>query len=515
MTEIGSIAQQLLQFSPDALLVVDQQGIIQFSNDTARDMFGYSSEELAGRSMELLIPERLRSRHQAHVAAYLKAPLNREMGARLVDLFARRSDGSEFPAGIRLAPMRSSERSYISVAVRDMTERRAISAALVAARQEADRANQAKSRFLATASHDLRQPMQAIRLLNASLLKLTHDTHHVHELVRRQELAIDSATRLLHALLDISRLESGAVDPQLAPMNLASVFLDLQREFESSAAPKGLELKFADTDAVLMTDRTLFTQLLQNLVGNAIKYTERGFVRVSQSLDADTFSIIVEDSGIGIPADKLDRIFDEYYQVDLVGVPRVGVGLGLAIVREVARLLGIMVVVSSTLGAGTRVRVRIPRSNLVTRSAIRAAASASAPHTSNPRRARLVLIEDNQSVRVATELFLSLEGYNVRSCAGAADAEKLFVDLAPGDVVISDYRLDGRLTGFDVLRKLRADKGWDVPAVLLSGDLESMLRAVKAPVPRCRFLSKPVDTQALLASINELSARPEDARDPV
>ncbi len=514
MTEIGSIAQQLLQFSPDALLVVDHQGIIQFSNDTARAMFGYSSEELAGRSMELLIPERLRIRHQMHVANYLVAPSNREMGARLVDLFARRSDGSEFPAGIRLAPMRSSERSYVSVAIRDMTERRAISAALVAARQEADRANQAKSRFLATASHDLRQPMQAIRLLNASLLKLTHDTHHVHELVRRQEQAIDSATRLLHALLDISRLESGAVDPQLAPVSLATLFLDLQREFESSAAPKGLELKFTETDAVLMTDRTLFTQLLQNLIGNAIKYTEHGFVRISQSLDADTFSILVEDSGIGIPADKLDRIFDEYYQVDPGGAPRVGVGLGLAIVREVARLLGILVGVSSTLGAGTRVRVRIPRSNLLTKPGSLAAASAKTPHPASTRRARLVLLEDNQSVRVATELFLSLEGYHIRSCAGPADAAKLFGDLAPGDVLISDYRLDGRLTGFEVLRTLRADKGWDVPAVLLSGDLESMLRAVKAPVPQCRFLSKPVDTQALLTAISELSALPADAQEP-
>src|SRR5208282_3090102 len=232
----------------------------------------------------------------------------------------------------------------------------------------------------ATASHDLRQPMQAIRLLNASLLKLTHETHHVHELVRRQELAIDSATRLLHALLDISRLESGAVDPQLTAVSLASVFADLQREYESTASAKSLELKFADTDIVLMTDRTLFTQLLQNLIGNAVKYTARGFVRIVQTLDADTISILVEDSGIGIPDDKLDRIFDEYYQVDpVVGAPRVGVGLGLAIVREVSRLLGIMVAVSSKLGEGTRVRVRIPRSNLLANPRMPAAASTQLP----------------------------------------------------------------------------------------------------------------------------------------
>ncbi|MGA2779624.1 MAG: ATP-binding protein [Steroidobacteraceae bacterium] len=511
MTEIGSILQQLLQFSPDALLVVDEHGLIQFSNDTARDMFGYASEELAGRPLELLVPERFRGRHHEHVASFLQSPANREMGARIVDLFARRSDGSEFPAGIRLAPIRSGERDYVSVAVRDMTERRAISAALVAARKEADRANQAKSRFLATASHDLRQPMQAIRLLNASLLKLTRDTHHVYELVRRQEQAIDNATRLLHALLDISRLESGAVDPKLASVSLASVYSDLQREFESTAAAKSLELKFAESDIVLMTDRTLFAQLLQNLIGNAVKYTEHGFVRVTQSLDAETLSIVVEDSGIGIPADKLDRIFDEYYQVDTVGSPRVGVGLGLAIVREVSRLLGLTVSVSSKFGEGTRVRVRIPRSNLLTNPAASAAPSLHAAENPGARRGRLLLLEDNQSVRVATELFLSLEGYNVRSAAGAADGDKLFADLRQGDVLISDYRLDGKLTGLEVLRNLRADKPWDVPAVLLSGDLEAMLRAVKTPIENCRFLSKPVDTQALLEAIGELSKLPGDA----
>lgn len=511
MTETGSILQQLLQFSPDALLVVDEQGIIQFSNDTARDMFGYASEVLAGRPMEVLVPERLRGRHREHVSTYFGSPSNREMGARVADLFARRADGSEFPAGIRLAPLRNGDRNYVSVAIRDMTERRAISAALIAARQEADRANQAKSRFLATASHDLRQPMQAIRLLNASLLKLTRDTHHVHELVRRQEQAIDSATRLLHALLDISRLESGAVDPQLAPVSLASVFSDLQREFESSAAAKNLELKFAETDVVLMTDRTLFTQLLQNLIGNAVKYSARGFVRIAQSVDADTLSIFVEDSGIGIPADKLDRIFDEYYQVDTSGAPRIGVGLGLAIVREVSRLLGLMVAVSSKFGEGTRVRVRIPRMNLLKKPNANAAAGTETLSAASARRGRLMLLEDNQAVRAATELFLSLEGYEVRSRAGVADGEKVFADLAQGDLLISDYRLDGRLTGLEVLRKLRAEKGWDVPAVLLSGDLESMLRAIKAPIRRCRFLSKPVDTQALLAAIAELSALPAEA----
>jgi PAS domain S-box-containing protein len=502
--EFGPIAQQLLQFSPDALLVVDSLGTIQFANDTAQGMFGYAAAELAGHAIDVLIPERLRARHRIHMANFLALPSNREMGARLVDLSARRADGSEFPAGIRLAPMRSGAMNYVSVAVRDMTERRAISAALVAARQEADRANEAKSRFLATASHDLRQPMQAIRLLNASLLKVTQDTHFVHELVKRQEHAIDNATRLLHALLDVSRLESGAVDPQLAPVSLASIFFDLQHEFEATAAAKGLELKFDDADVVLMTDRALITQLLQNLIGNAVKYTEHGSVRVLQGLDGEALSIQVEDCGIGIPPDKLERIFDEYYQVDPVGTPRLGVGLGLAIVREVSRLLGVAVRVTSTRGVGTRVDVRIPRAQVGPTTRLPAAAPSLAETAPHPSRGRLILLEDNHAVRAATELFLNLEGYEIQSAATAADAEKLFAEIGPGDVFISDYRLDGRQTGLEVLGKLRAQKPWAVPAVLLSGDMESMLRAVKTPIAKCRFLSKPVDTQALLDAIGEL-----------
>src|ERR1700676_5435460 len=265
MAEISSRAQRLLQSSPDAMLVVDTQGIIRFANETSSSLFGYRPEQLIGEPIKLLIPERFHTRHGAHLSSYLRQPTSREMGARISDLFARRADGSEFPAGIRLSPFRDGNQNYVAAAIRDMTERRAISDALVAAREEADRANRAKSRFLATASHDLRQPLQAIRLINTSMQKMTAQAPELSDLVRHQELAIDSATRMLNALLDISRLESGAVDPQLSPVSLAAAFEDLAREFEPAAAAKNLRLEFTDAQLVMSTDRTLFTQLLQNL----------------------------------------------------------------------------------------------------------------------------------------------------------------------------------------------------------------------------------------------------------
>jgi PAS domain S-box-containing protein len=353
MAEISSIAQQLLQFSPDAMLVVDDLGTIQFANETCRSLFGYAPEKLVGQPLKLLIPERFHVRHGTHLAGYMRLPARREMGARINDLFARRADGGEFPAGIRLAPFRDGEDNFVAAAIRDMTERREISDALVQAREEADRANRAKSRFLATASHDLRQPLQAVRLLNASMQKLTAQSPDLYELVRHQEEAIDNATRLLNALLDISRLESGAIEPQLAPISLAETFAELAREFAPTAAAKGLTLQFADAQLEVSTDRILFIQLLQNLIGNALKYTELGYVRVSIGVDRDAVVLRIEDSGAGIPEEKLERIFDEYFQIGPRGTQRLGVGLGLAIVREVSRLLGYSVAVASTVGKGT------------------------------------------------------------------------------------------------------------------------------------------------------------------
>ncbi len=505
MDKIASISQQLLQFSPDALIVVDFDGVILFANATSRALFGYSREQLVGQNIDMLVPERFRFRHGAHVAGFLRDPTSREMGARIIDLFARRADGTEFPAGIRLAPIHEADKTFVAAAIRDMTERRAANDALVAAREEADRANMAKTRFLATASHDLRQPLQTIRLLNASLLTLTPETGEQHELLRRQESAIDSAGRMINALLDITRLESGAIEPHLAPINLISLYGDLKREYEPVALAKDVRLEFPETSKVVTGDRMLLNQLLQNVIGNALKYTEKGFVKVIETSDSDGLLLSIEDSGCGIPGDKLERIFDEYYQVDQSGTQRSGVGLGLAIVREVSRLLSYSVAVSSEVGKGTQVRVRIPLDQV----------GSDAPLVEDPHplvaarhatSTRLVLLEDNDAVRAATELFLTLEGYETHSAASIGDAEELLANLKPGDLLISDYHLNGALTGFDVLQQVRAQHQWEVPAILLSGDLQSMMRVVKTSIARCRFLSKPVDTHALLAAISELSS---------
>jgi signal transduction histidine kinase/CheY-like chemotaxis protein len=433
------------------------------------------------------------------------------MGARISDLFARRADGSEFAAGIRLAPFSIGGKVFVAAAIRDNTERRLINEALVAAREEADRANRAKSRFLATASHDLRQPIQTIRLLNAAMLKVSSPD--LRELLQQQERAIDGMTRMLNALLDISRLESGAVEPEITSVTLADLLHQLAAEFQSVAQERGVALRIESADLVISTDRTLFYQLLQNLVGNALKYTDQGAVAVTCSAGAEALAITISDTGIGIPDDKLERIFDEYYQVDTQGAKRMGVGLGLAIVKEVARLLGFTVGITSRVGDGTQARVTVPNRFVAAAPVASSRVESEKSSDGALRRASILLVEDNDGVRLATELFLRFEGFRVVSASSTAEAEGLFENFRRGDVLIADYHLDGVHTGLELLSTLRQRLGYDVPAVVLSGDLPSVLRSVRSPVANCQFLSKPVDTAALLAAIDELSAASRDDRD--
>lgn len=508
MDELSEITQHLLRFSPDALIVIDERGQIHFANETVTEMFGYPPAALIDRSVDVLVPERFRAKHGKHIGSYVQAPNNREMGARIADLFALRADGTEFPAGIRLAPFRIGEKLFIAAAIRDTSERRLINEELVAAREEAERANRAKSRFLATASHDLRQPLQTIRLLNAALLKIVPQPD-VREILQQEGQAIESMTRLLNALLDISRLESGTIEPMMSEVSIAELFAELRSEFESVARARDIEFRVDWPALVISTDRTLFAQLLQNLLGNALKYTDRGAVRLGCTEIGGRVAITIQDTGIGIPADKLERIFDEYYQVDTHGTKRLGVGLGLAIVKEVARLLGFSVRIASELGKGTQAYVQIPERFIVAAAApVNPAVAVSSAGLS--RKSRLLLVEDNDGVRIATETFLKFEGHETLSAPSVAEAEKLFADLQSGDIVIADYHLDGHNTGLDLLLGLRARVGHDVPGIILSGDLPSVLRAVKSPVDNCKFLSKPVDIGALVDAIAELTPSARD-----
>jgi two-component system, sensor histidine kinase len=496
------LAPSALESAPDAIVVVDASGSVVFANRQLAAVFGYASDEILGRPVEQLLPERFHARHVGHRTGFATGPRVRPMGLGL-ELAARRKDGSEFPVEISLSPIRDGDRTLIAAAIRDVTDRRRIEAELLAAREAADRANQAKSRFLATASHDLRQPLQALSLLNGTLRRLPADRH-VSEALAQQEQAISGMSRLVNALLDISKLESGAIRPEITDFTVATVFEEMRREFASLARNKGLELEVEPCQDAVCSDPSLVEQILRNLVSNAIKYTRQGKVLLRCLHEASVVRLEVLDTGIGIPADELPYIYDEFYQVHGVsGAAPDGYGLGLSIVSRLVQLLDLRLDVRSEPGKGSSFRLDVPASRARVAageilSPLGMAADAARP-ASSPR---VLLVEDDAGVRNATSMLLRTEGYEVATAASRAEALQRLGELPRLDLLVTDYHLGGE-TGREVITAVRERIGPDLRVILISGDTSPLVQALERDTG-LRIVSKPIQAERLLALIAEL-----------
>jgi len=494
-----ALLESLVASAPDALLVVHAGGRIMLANRTAHSLFGYAENALLNTRIEELIPQRLREIHEQHRLHYAQHPRTREMGAALADLVARRADGTEFPVEIRLSPIDVDGTRLFAAAVRDVTDRRQAAQALRAAQDEASRASAAKSRFLAIASHDLRQPVQTLRLLNAALRRQIEDAS-VLDVLNRERAALDSMAGLLNALLDISKLDSGNVRPDIETVDVAEILQTLCRESEPDAAARGLRLTVHAASQGIQTDRTLFRQLMENLLANAIKYTDVGTITLRTSVCAPGLAISVADTGVGIPAEQLDLIFDEFYQVASRSGRR-GVGLGLAIVKRIVNLLGLSIEVESTTGRGSEFRVIVPASQIVGSARATPARAAPSNQPSTPTGGVVLLVEDDEAVRAATQLYLKAIGYTTIAADSIEQLDRVLSEAGrEPDLIISDYHLGGTTTGIDVIHAVRTRTGKLLPALLLSGDTSAVLRKL-ADVPACRLLSKPVDIEELAAML--------------
>jgi len=493
------------------MVIIDASGSILFANKQASVLFGYGHDEVVGFSIEQLMPERFRTRHLAHRASYIQSLRVRPMGAGL-DLFARRRDGSEFPVEISLSPIQDGDRVLIAAAIRDTTERVRARAELIAAREAAerareaaDRANQGKSRFLATASHDLRQPLQSLALLNGSLRRVVADPV-AADALEQQEQAIGAMSRLLNALLDISKLESGAIQPELTDFKVAAIFEELRNEFAGIAAKKGLELKIEPSEECVYSDPSLVEQILRNLLSNAIKYTRQGRVILHcREEPQQRVRIEVLDTGIGIPQDQLPYIYDEFYQV---GVPtnstRDGYGLGLSIVQRLVKLLNLGFYVQSEVGRGSSFALVLPPSmrEVVTNRT----AATEQPRVQHPvSKIHVLLVEDDAGVRNATRMLLKVEGYRVTAVGSLAEALATARADRNIDLILTDYHLGSGETGTHVITALRDIIGKPVCAILMTGDTSSAMREL-AMGNGVKVASKPIKAEELLTVLRELLA---------
>jgi PAS domain S-box-containing protein len=504
------LARSALDAAPDAMVIIDADGIIRFTNRQVSALFGYEHDEIVGQSIEMLMPQRFRVRHVGHRENYVNNVRVRPMGAGL-ELFGRRRDGTEFPVEISLSPIEDVGRTLVAAAIRDVSDRKRIEAELIvtreaaeAARELADRANQGKSRFLATASHDLRQPLQTLELLNGTLRRRATDQYSI-EALSQQEQAIGAMSRLLNALLDISKLESGAIRPEPTDFTVAAIFEELRLEFASIAANKGLKFEIETCDDAVYSDPSLVEQILRNLVSNALKYTREGWVRLRCLHEAALVRIEVLDTGVGIPADQLPYIYDEFYQVGVpTNVSRDGYGLGLSIVQRLVKLLTLKLDVRSEVGRGSAFSLLLPASSSqdVTMPATiveRAIASQQIGE------AHVLLVEDNESVRRATCLLLELEGYHVTPVASLSAALQHAQQGHKLDLLITDYHLNDGETGTQVIATLREILGISLKAVLTTGDTSSAIKQLPRD-PHLRITSKPIKADELLTLLRALLA---------
>jgi PAS domain S-box-containing protein len=498
----AELARDALEAAPDAMIIIDASGIIRYANRQVAVLFGYPHDEIIGQNVEQLMPERFRIRHVGHREGYTGNLRVRPMGSGL-ELFGQRQDGQEFPIEISLSPIQDGGRVLVSAAIRDVTDRKRVEAELVVARQvaeqareTADRANLAKSRFLATASHDLRQPLQTLALLNGTMRRLISDAE-LLEANSQQEQAIGAMSRLLNALLDISKLESGTIKPEPTDFKVAALFEELNREFSRSAADKGLQLQIETSGHIAHCDPSLVEQVLRNLVSNAIKYTRQGEVRMRCLDESPVVRIEILDTGIGIPDDQIPYIFDEFYQV---GVPthslRDGYGLGLNIVQRIVNLLTLHLDVRSVVGKGSVFTLSLPAG--MDRIGAADVESDRPPSSPPPLAAQqhVLLVEDDPAVRNATRMLLRVEGYRVTAVATIAEAlqsaEKEDIDL-----LITDYHLAGNEIGTALITALRNRLGSALKTVLVTGDTSSAVKELPSD-PYLRVASKPIKADALL-----------------
>ncbi|MBP2297894.1 hybrid sensor histidine kinase/response regulator [Azospirillum picis] len=368
-----------------------------------------------------------------------------------------------------------------------------------AAREEAERANLAKSKFLAAASHDLRQPLQALFFLSAALARHVGDNNG-RDLLSRLDQGLDTMKGLLDGLLEVSRLEAGVVTPVLDCFTINEVADDLDAAYADQATSKGLVWRVESCDAILRTDRGLLMQLLRNLVDNALRYTEAGAIRIRCRVDGDQVAIEVQDTGIGIPPEHLDRIFEEFHQVGNPERDRMrGLGLGLAIVRRLSQLLDHPVQVRSVQGQGSAFRVLVP----IAPARFTKRQAGGADRVPVIDRSRLaVLVDDDAVVLLGLQTVLTEWGFRVVATDSADKAmDRLSALGRVPDIVIADYRLREGRVGTEVVRRVRERYGSAIPALILTGETgaDTLADASAHEVP---VLHKPVTPRQLQAEVD-------------
>jgi two-component system CheB/CheR fusion protein len=490
--------QNVLYSTNLATLFLDQDLAIRFFTPATKALFAIIPSDL-GRPLSDLNSLAADADLLIDARAVLKTldPIDREIEALNGACFIR-----------RVLPYRTQDNGVEGVVITftDVTDRRQVLDELSVAKREAELANAAKTRFLAAASHDLRQPLQTLALVQGLLMKNV-ESDRARTLVSRLDQTLGAMSGMLNALLDINQIETGTVTAELMDFPVNDLLNQLRDEFSYHAQAKGLTLRVAPCSLSVRSDPRLLEQMIRNLVSNALKYTARGRVVLGCRRHHGRLRIEIWDTGIGIAEDQIEAIFEEYHQVNNAARERSrGLGLGLSIVHRLSALLDHPVDVRSRLGKGSVFAIDVP---LV---AIRAITplnrhSPDQPHsaTENSHRAgAILLIEDDPDVRELLETFLRNEGHDVTTAPDGVVATDLVRRGVVGpDLILTDYNLPNGIDGVRVTILLREALRRKVPAIILTGDIST--RALNSiALEDCVHLTKPMKLKELTQAVQRL-----------
>ncbi|WP_109118295.1 ATP-binding protein [Azospirillum sp. TSO22-1] len=512
-----AIRKAIFDGASHLIIATDATGTIIDVNPAAERALGYRRDELVG----LCTPIRL---HDMSEIAAEAERLSAELGERIPPGFevfvARprrghpterewtylRKDGSRFPVLLGVSPLYGKGDEllgFVGVST-DLTERKAHERAVIAAeaealaRKEAERANDAKTRFLAAASHDLRQPLQSALLFAAALAPHVAGPRG-REVLGSLDRSLESLRTLLDRLLDISKLDAGVVKPVVAAFPIGRLLDELDVAYAPRAAFKGLAWRVTPAATTVRSDPDLLGRILRNLIENALRYTAQGVVEVNARTEGGALLIEVRDTGAGIAEDSQEAIFQEFHRIgtaDTVPGGDKGLGLGLAIVRRLSHLLDHPVTVRSTPGAGSVFAVRVPLGDAS------AAHQAPQPVPAAPGEApaasgkRVLVVDDDPLLCTALSSMIRHWGYEVVDAGSRAEAEAKLDAVPPPELVVTDYRLGDGTTGIDLLAALARRGVTPMRGILLTGETGSALLD-EARSLGCAVLHKPVAPPAL------------------
>jgi two-component system CheB/CheR fusion protein len=496
---LGDDLQNILYSTDVATLFLDLDLRIRFFTPATKSVFAVISTDI-GRPLADLAALTLKDGLAEDARAVLQGlePLERDIETK---------DGLWFRRRILPYRARGDRVEGVVITFTDITSRRHIATALETAKKQAEGANAAKSRFLASASHDLRQPLQTLALLQALLAKAVQGEK-AQKLVARLDDTLGAITAMLDTLLDINEIEAGVTSANLSVFPIGGLLGRLREEFTYHAEAKGLDLRIMPCSLDVLSDPRLLEQMLRNLLSNALKYTETGRVLVGGRRRGGVLSVEVWDTGIGIPAGEVDRIFDEYRQVDNPARERSrGLGLGLAIVKRIGELLGHPIIVRSDLGRGSRFAVEVPVA--ATRPEAQTTVPTAGPDGVEPtpkpgRRAAILVVEDDPDLLGMLEQSLRGQGHGVTTAVDGPRALRQ-IALSTPDLLLADYNLPNGLSGLDLAVGLREAVGREVPAIVLTGDISAETKALVA-AQHVPLLTKPVRESDLILAIEALLA---------